>query len=237
MSNITDDDIALAAEFALGLLDAGDAEKARTLYAARPDFAEEVDAWRERMLPLYDGLDVAPPEGVWQQISKQIVPMAPANDNRPLLLWKRLTGASTVIAAALAVILFMQNYAAKDRESPIASAPALPQPTMVAALQGSDGAASILASFDPESGEFLMTPVVMDTGALYPEVWIIPADGTARSLGVMKREGASRAIIVPAMRQYLTNGSTLAITPEQAAGAPGGKATGAIIASGKITLI
>ena len=95
--------------------------------------------------------------------------------------------------------------------------------------------AAITARYDMQSGELLMTPVSLDTGKLYPEIWIVPADGKARSLGMMAADKPTQVTVTPEMREFMAAGGTLAITPEPAGGAPGGKATGPIIASGKIT--
>ena len=83
----------------------------------------------------------------------------------------------------------------------------------------------------------ILTPVSLDTGKLYPELWIVPADGKARSLGIVESRSPTSMIVPADMRQYLDAGGTLAITPEPEGGAPGGKATGPIIASGKIATI
>ena len=80
----------------------------------------------------------------------------------------------------------------------------------------------------------VILPVSLDTGKLYPELWIIPADGQARSLGIVAQATPTTVIIPSDMRQYLASGGTLAITPEPEGGAPEGKATGPVIASGKI---
>jgi anti-sigma-K factor RskA len=39
------------------------------------------------------------------------------------------------------------------------------------------------------------------------------------------------------MRQYMNEGTLLAITPEPAEGAPGGVATGPVLASGKMIIL
>lgn len=83
----------------------------------------------------------------------------------------------------------------------------------------------------------VVLPVSLDTGQLYPELWIIPADGQARSLGIVEQSSPTTVTVPSDMRQYLASGGTLAITPEPEGGAPGGKATGPVIASGKIATL
>ncbi len=247
MSNLTDEDFALAGELALGLLDIADTSRANARCAVDADFAAEVDAWRERLLPMLTNVSDQPPADMWVRIRGAIEgsePIAaPANDNGALRMWKGLTALSGAVAAALAVMLFVQPNAVPVNgpvngpvDTPATVTPAN-QPILIAALQSETSAASVTANYDPASGELLITPVSMNTGKLSPEIWIIPADGTPRSLGVIAQTGASRSLVKPELRQYIAQGATMAITPEPATGAPGGKPSGAILASGKVTII
>ena len=243
MSNLTDEDFALAGELALGLLDIADTSRANARSAVDADFAAEVDAWRERLLPMLTNVSDQPPADMWNRIRGAIEgsePIAaPANDNGVLRMWRGLTALSGAVAAALAVMLFVQPNVGPVNGSVDTPATVTPanQPILIAALQSETSAASVTANYDPASGELLITPVSMDTGKLYPEIWIIPADGTPRSLGVIAQIGASRSLVKPELRQYMAQGATMAITPEPATGAPGGKPSGAILASGKVTII
>jgi anti-sigma-K factor RskA len=241
MSNLTEDDIALAGEFALGLLDEAQTAQANARCTADAEFAAEVEAWRERLLPMLADVSAKPPAYAWDKISSAIGPanalLAPANDNAALRFWKGLTAVSGALAAALAVALFVQQPTEPAGDLVVAGNVQADEQTMVAALQSETGPSTATASYDPASGKLLITPVSMDTGDLYPEVWIIPADGKARSLGVVSRSGASQHKISPDLRQYMAQGATLAITPEPANGAPGGKATGPVMASGKLAII
>jgi anti-sigma-K factor RskA len=108
---------------------------------------------------------------------------------------------------------------------------------MIAALGSEDGRSAITATYDSAQGTMLLTPVALDTGELYPELWIIPADGKARSLGVINGDRPTKMDVSPDMRQYMNEGALLAITPEPAEGAPGGVATGPVLASGKIRIL
>ncbi len=240
MSNLTENDIALAGELALGILDSAETAQANARCAIDTEFAAEVEAWRERLLPMLDGVSADPPADAWDKINGAIrnadMPTA-ANDNGALRLWKGLTALSGSIAAVLAVMLFTQPSAAPIVGLDIAANNKVSQQQLVAALQSATGPSAVTASYNPASGELLITPVSMDTGDLYPEVWIIPADGTPHSLGVVARTGASRYTVNPQVRQFLANGATIAITPEPATGGPGGKPSGAVMVSGKITII
>jgi anti-sigma-K factor RskA len=240
MSNLTEDDIALAGELALGILDSAETAQANARCTKDAEFAAEVEAWRERLLPMLDDVSAAPPADAWDRISTALndATGSPAsNDNGALRLWKGLTALSGSIAAVLAIMLFSQPSALPFGGPEIAANNIVNQQQLVAALQSATGPSAVTASYNPASGELLITPVSMDTGDLYPEVWIIPADGTPHSLGVVARTGASRHTVNPQVRQFLANGATIAITPEPATGGPGGKPSGAVMVSGKITII
>jgi anti-sigma-K factor RskA len=228
MTMLNEDDIALAGEYVLGLLDAASEARANARMATDADFAAEVEAWRLRLQPMLDG-DVAPPPHVWNAIERALPPPTGQDTGTAkLTFWRTLTGISVSAAAILGILLLQKPDATQ--------APA-PEAPLIAALGSETGGASLTASYDSASGRLIVTPVSLDTGKLYPELWIIPADGTARSLGIVGTESAT-AINVPAdLRQYLGAGGTLAITPEPEGGAPGGKATGPVIASGKIATI
>lgn len=228
MTMSSEDDIALAGEYVLGLLDAAGEAQANARIATDSAFAAEVEAWRLRLQPMLGG-EETPPARVWAGIEKAL-PLSTDQDGGQgkLVFWRTLTGICASAAAILGILLLQKP------DAPPAPAPETP---MIAALGSETGDASLTASYQADSGQMIVTPVSLDTGELYPELWIIPADGTARSLGIVAAKEAT-SITVPAdMRQYMAAGGTLAITPEPEGGAPGGKATGPVIASGKITTI
>ncbi len=228
MTMLNEDDIALAGEYVLGLLDAAGEGAVAARIATDAAFAAEVEAWRGRMQSMFVG-EESPPSHVWKDIDGAL-PASTGQDigRGKLLFWRSLTGIS-VGAAALMGILLLQ----KPDAVPIAT----PEAPLVAALGSETGTASLTASYDANSGRMILTPVSLDTGKLYPELWIVPADGKARSLGIVESRSPTSMIVPADMRQYMDAGGTLAITPEPEGGAPGGKATGPIIASGKIATI
>lgn len=228
MTMLNEDDIALAAEYVLGLLDTAGEAQARARIATDAGFAAEVDAWQLRLEPLLAG-DEAPSSHIWSGIEAALpVPSEQDTGASKLLFWRTLTGISVSAAAILGILLLQQP------DTPTVPAPEAP---LIAALGSETGEASLTASYDSSTGQMIVTPVSLDTGKLYPELWIIPADGQARSLGIIEM-GSATSMTVPAdMRQYMGAGGTLAITPEPEGGAPGGKATGPVIASGKIATI
>jgi anti-sigma-K factor RskA len=225
MTGMTDEDFTLAGEYVLGLLDAGQEAVVAARIAMDTDFAAEVEAWRLRLNPLLGPEHLAPAH-IWPKIKKAL-PVATLQDvgTAKLTFWRALTAISGTAAIFLGVLLLQQPAFV----TPVAN----PTP-MIAALGSADGRSAITASYNSAQGTMLLTPVALDTGALYPELWIIPADGKARSLGIIKGDRPTEMDVSPEMRQYMNEGALLAITPEPAQGAPGGVATGPVLASGKM---
>lgn len=225
---LSENDIAQAGEYVLGLLDAAEQAAVQARVATDATFAAEVDAWRDRLASMAGGADVAAPDQVWTNIHNAL-PRATGQDvgRGKLRLWQGLSVVSMAVAAYLGVLLWAPPFV-PNIETP---AP------LVAALGSENGKTAITARYDRQSGELLMTPVALNTGKLYPEIWIVPADGKARSLGMMAVGKPTLVAVTPEMREFMTAGGTLAITPEPQGGAPLGTATGPIIASGKITVI
>jgi anti-sigma-K factor RskA len=228
MTMLTEDDIALAGEYVLGLLDPAESAAAQARIATDAAFAAEIDAWRERLQSMAGGADAPAPDHIWSKIERALpAPTGQDAGKGKLRIWQALTAVSMAVAAYFAALNWTQDVP-PDIDTP---------PTMVAALGSETSNTAITARYDANSGELLMTPVSLDTGRLYPEIWVVPADGKARSLGMMAVGKPTQVVVSAELRQYLAQGAVLAITPEPQGGAPGGKATGPIIASGKITMI
>ena len=228
MTVMTDEDFTLAGEYVLGLLDAGQEAIAVARIATDSAFAAEVEAWRLRLNPLL-GPEQAPPADMWSKIEKALpAPTLQDVGSVKLTFWRALTGISMTAAVFLGVLLL---------QKPVPTTPVANPSPMIAALGSEDGRSAITASYDSTQGTMLLTPVKLDTGELYPELWVIPADGKARSLGVINGDRPTEMDVSPDMRQYMNEGALLAITPEPAQGAPGGVATGPVLASGKISIL
>ena len=133
---MTDEDMALAGELALGLLSSGEAASARARMVSDFAFAAEVQAWEERLQPLFASTDAPAPDAVWQGVVSRIA-RAPAQDNgnRRLRFWQGLSGVSTAAALVLGVLAFGRPVAPPNAPLPL-----------VAALGSETGRASMTAS-------------------------------------------------------------------------------------------
>lgn len=228
MTILNEDDVALAGEYVLGLLDAAGEASANARIATDAEFAAEVEAWRTRLAPMLAG-DETPPAHIWDAVRSSI-PSPTGQDAGPgkLLFWRTLTGISVSAAAILGILLL---------QKPDVIAPPAPEAPLVAALGSETSTASLTASYEVGTGRMIVTPVSLDTGKLYPELWIIPEGGTPHSLGIVPSREATSMTVPADLQQYMATGGTLAITPEPQTGGPGGQPSGPILASGKITTL
>lgn len=227
LAALSDDDIVLAGEAALGLLDrAGEASVAARI-ATDPAFAAEVNAWSERLSPLLVSAAEPPSAQVWNAVHAKLDTAAtrrPANG--PVRLWQAIAGTATAVAATLAIMLV----------NPPAQAPT-PSNTLIAALGSETGRAAMTAAYDERRGELVMTPVALDVGARFAELWVIDGAGDAKSLGFVDGNSATRVPVALALRTRMKSGMTLAVTLENDNGAPHAKAAGPIVVSGKIEIL
>lgn len=222
---LSDDDDILAAEHALGLADAG----------ARADndagFAAAVEAWRVRFAP-WLSQDREAPSVIWARIERAL----PANDD-PARPWRFATVAASAVAALLLGVVVLRPGG--EVAPPAAQVAAKPEPArmMVAALMPKDGAGMVSVSYDARDGRMTVNPVGMDPGGRTPELWVIPADGKPRSLGVIPAKAAATMTVAQAHRDMMTGGVTLAVSLEPEGGSPTGLPTGPVVMSGTISRV
>ncbi|MBV9529219.1 anti-sigma factor [Sphingomonas sp.] len=235
----------VAAEYALGLLEGAEYATARTREASDNAFAHEVARWRGYLAPLHDGIDdVAPPASHWDRVQTAIRRVSPANDNdlrlrRSLNFWRSTTAGMTAVAAVLGFLLVM-----KPRPAPIpptvaavqAPVPAEQTPPMVAIASGRT-AATVVISWDPNTRELVLGTA--GTLAADPkhshQLWVIPAGGRPRSLGVLPAGKTTHQQLASALADLLQQGATIAISLEPRGGSPTGAPTGPVVASGALS--
>lgn len=227
---MTEDDDILAAEHALGLAD-GSAREATDLA-----FAAAVEVWRDRFAP-WAGPGRVPPPDLWARIERAL----PANDPgtrdaaRP---WRFATFAASAVAASLLAVIVLRPGGEAPVPVPAPTVAAAPEGRMmVAALSPERGRGAMTVTYDEAAGRMTVTPVGMDAGGKTPELWVIPADGTPRSLGVIADKDA-RTMIVPANRRALiAGGVTFAVSLEPEGGSPTGAPTGPVVMTGTMSIV
>jgi anti-sigma-K factor RskA len=219
---VTEDDEILAAEFALGVLDEGDAVRVQDRARTDAALSLRIAWWRDQLAPLAGEGATQPPAGVWRRIEAQL----PGNDNRSTQVQRWRAAALAAMTMAAALLLFIGL-----RPSPIATpeAPAM----LMAALSGDRGSV-VAIGYDVASGRLTVAPTKLDPGKGDAELWIIPDGGAPVSLGVVSAARTAPHIVRGDVQRLLRAGATFAISQEAAGGSPTGKPQGAIVASGKI---
>ena len=227
MSDDTDqmpEDDLLAAEFALGVLADADRATAERRIAREPGFALLAAAWEQRLAPWAAEIaEVSPPPQVWERIAA----MLPAGKQsggwlQSLAFWRGLSLATGALAAAcIGALIYVGN--APDR------AP------LMAAIEGG-GHRHFVATIDARTGSVAVVPASFSADATRePELWLIPADGKPRPLGMLRAD-RSVTITIPAdLRAHATRDAVLAVSLEPPGGSPTGQPTGPVIATGKLT--
>lgn len=234
----------LAAELALGLLDGADRAEAQRLRLADPAFAAAVDEWAARLAPL--GHLVPPataPDTLWPAIERRLpgadeMPVgaaAPADLTRRLRRWQLSTALTGAVAAALALALVIRPQAVPG-PVPVPG-PAAPQQIAVAQLSAPDGAPLLAASYNAATGELRIRALKLPEGRKVPELWIIPGDGTPRSLGFIDADGTSTVAVARPWRGFVGQQPVLAVTLENPDPQPHAAPTGDILASGTVLTI
>lgn len=222
------------AEFALGLLDGEELRAARALVVSDPEFAHEVARWNGRFAPLFDDVGlVAAPDAMWPRI-EQTLGTGSGESNvvvlrRKVNVWRGLTGAMTALAASLALVVV--NRPDPPQPAPVAVPSGQPMVAMIKA--GAEVAA--VANWDAATRRLVVAEVKMP---VVPErdyqLWVIPADGTPRSVGVMPNVPHLRLALDAPLSAMLAEGATLAVSLEPLGGSPTDAPTGPVVASGAL---
>lgn len=207
------EDDALAAELALGVLDGTERAAAEARLRKDPALMARVIAWQERLAPLNGEFPEAPvPADLLNRIEGRLFP-APAPRRT---FWMALSGLglASVTALAVAAFFFLSG----------------PPAQVEAVLVADNGALSYDAVFDG-----LRLTVTRAAGEPAPagqvhELWIIAPGADPVSLGLLAEAPLVVAYPTPPA------GWVLAVTVEPAGGAPGGKPTGPVILKTEITL-
>jgi anti-sigma-K factor RskA len=233
IERLPDDQELLAAELALGLLEGKERAAALRLSLSDPAFAGAVTGWTERLAPLFDEVSESlPPAYVWPAIEARIGARDRDDTVQRLRTWRATAIAATAVAASLAAMLVI-DWRGQAPEAPIY----VPEQITVAQLVDPSGSPLATAAFDPRTNILKVRSGQVVAAPLAPELWVIPADGVPRSLGLIMPRGISEVAIAPALRGYIQAGATLAITGEQRETAPHAAPGSTPVAVGKISLI
>ncbi len=222
------DDVALAGEYALHLLDA----EARRAFEGRlrnePALRALLAEWDAHFVELADDfVPVAPPA----QVKARIENLLFAQSHAPAAtfsIWRMLAGAGAAIALAVAVLVVL----------PPMETPGTFTPSLAAEIAAEDQSLVVLASYAPETG---VLRIDRQAGTARPgrvlELWLIAAGATAPvSLGVLPDQTAVD-ITLPETLVGAIEGGTLAISDEPVGGSTTGAPTGDVLAAGAVISI
>jgi len=214
-----------AAELALGLLDGEERATALRRVLADPDFAREVEEWRQRLAGLFDDYpEVAAPEAVAERLARPDAESQPRA--RPAFRWP-VAAMVTAFAAMLALFVVLQP-------APRVAGP--PHHMMVASLMMSDKSSAVPAMVDMTTGEMRIGETRMAPQGKTAQLWMIGGDGVPKPMGMLASTGPSRMMLPMEKRRHLQAGIMLAVSIEPLGGSPTGLPTGPVVASGKLSI-
>lgn len=232
-----------AAEHALGLLDGEDRAVAVRRVLADPAYAQAVERWRGHFAPWFAQWPEIPAPDILSRIERSLdaggtpavatlAPKARAARRAP---WREIAAFSSVATAALLVVLVTRQPSPTPVPRAAPAAPAALAPTLVAAIVPEDKGAPLTALYDASAGAIRLTAGHLATPGRSAELWVIPADGTPHSLGVMREGSPTTLTLAPANRQRIAAGAVLAVTIEPFGGSPSGRPTGPVVAKGALS--
>ena len=105
----------------------------------------------------------------------------------------------------------------------------------MAAIEGG-GKRTFVATIDTKRGTIAVVPAAFTADATrVPELWLIPADGKPRPLGLLQADRAVTITIPPQFAGQTVSNAVLAVSLEPPGGSPTGLPTGPVIGTGKLT--
>lgn len=240
----------LAGEYVLGVLDAGQRRIVEQRIASEPVFAAEVVSWENHLMALAaEIVPVSVPDYVWARISSALGFGSPPRraiepergsfwNNIGVWRWLSVGGFATAAVCAIALLTTLRTPQTVAPPQVVVAPPVVEPVPMASTLARDDGKPGFVATVDKRSGRMTITPLqpVIEQGRVQ-ELWLIPADGTPRSLGIVSAEHAQSGLVPEQWLALLDTRAILAITLEPPGGGPGGKPSGPVTAKGEMALL
>ncbi|MET0314364.1 MAG: anti-sigma factor [Hansschlegelia sp.] len=226
----------LAAEYALGTLDAVERAPVAARLDVDPDLAEAVERWELRLAPLTLLVpSVAPPAGLWPAIERRLNGLArfarpaPRPSAAPTVLRPSGGWRSFALAASLAALV-LGGLLARE----LVTATRQPTEPLVAMLSSDGKEPGFLVSVDVAKRELTIRRVGAAQAPNHShELWLVSDKvGKPVSLGVVGP--TSSAVRLASYDPNTFEGATYAISVEPEGGSKTGQPTGPVVFSGKL---
>lgn len=227
MTDETDreDDIALAAEYALGMLTPTEEKAFEARLVVDPALRSEYARWARDLVALTEGIPgVVPSRSVRDNIDVKLF-----GEARPTFL-QRIGFIPAVLGGlAVAALLFVVVNIG------LLTAPDTPTgPAYRAEIAAHDSSLVMMARFDPVGGTLRVERAAGSARAgRVLELWLIVGEAAPVSLGVLFEGQVSELVLSPELIAAL-DGGILAISDEPPGGSPTGAPTGDVLATGKV---
>lgn len=260
---LPDDAELIAAELAFGLLADDERRAAEQRLGTDADFAAAHARWGAFAAGMA-GAGEAPRPSLWAAIEARLptndasaaagtwaAAGAGANRVRPFLAGALAASLACGLVAVAAQRIYELVPAATERAradvilagerkrmaATVAAERLRARVVLVAVLTGKDRRDSVTVSFDTVTGKLISAPAGLRIGEGAATLWVIPADGKPRSLGVIS--AAAPGSPRPRARSIaaLAPGVTIAVSLEPAGAPPRDAPTGPVILTGKMTSI
>lgn len=218
-----EDDQAMAAEYALGLLTPPEARAFEARMIREPVLRANYVIWAEDLARMTDSIaPVTPPPSVRKAIETRLF----AGEKQGFLQWLGLIPALIGGLIAAALVYFVTSFGLLN--TPVG-------PRLNAEIAAADQSLVILAAFDPTTDTLNLqrTSGVAVSGRVL-ELWLIAGDNPPVSLGVLP-DAVSTDLPLSADIIAVLEGGTLAISDEPPGGSPTGQPTGAVLAVGVVS--
>ncbi|MGT2515621.1 anti-sigma factor [Sphingomonas panni] len=212
----------MAAELALGLLEGDERAQALRRTLSDPEFAREVEWWREKFALMFAEYDSVPaPSGLIDNIGRK---------PRRTFRFALPAGMAAVAAVLLVMVLQPDGIVPPAGNEPSSG-------SLSAALQPTDAqTAPISAVVDRDAGQVRVAASALAPAGKVAQLWII-RDGVPRSVGLLSATGATRLALPAAERAALRPGLVVAISIEPPGGSPKVTPTGPVVATGPLVVI
>jgi anti-sigma-K factor RskA len=222
-----DEDAALCAEYALGLLTPEEVRAFESRMNVDPDFRAQAILWIEDLATLADTIPPeAPPARIETALRARLFPEERQSFLRRIGLIPALIGG--LVAALMVLWASTSGILLPDPAT---------GPRYAATIAAEDGSLVVEATLLPDMGRVSITRVsgTAPTGRVL-ELWLIAPDSAPVSLGVLPDDQTAEltlaAAVIPAVP-----GATLALSDEPPGGSPTGQPTGTVLALGPVTEI